>query len=43
MVSFSTHDIMIFGEINGKLLQKTDFLKNEKKKVTCNPNNREFH
>ena len=41
MLTLRTHDIMIFGGINGKLLQKTYFLKNAKK--TCKPNNHDLN
>ena len=37
MLTLRTHDITIFGGMNGKLLQKNYFLKNAKK--TCKPNN----
>ena len=40
MRDFTTH-VMIFGGMNGKLLQKIYFLKNAKK--TCKPNNRDLN
>ena len=41
MLALRTHDIMIFGGMNVKLLQKIYFLKNAKK--TCKPNNRDLN
>ena len=41
MVTLRTHDIMIYGGMNGKLLQKIYFLKNAKK--TCKPNIRDLN
>ena len=41
MVTLRTHDIMICGGMNGKLLQKMYFLKNAKK--TCKSNNRDLN
>ena len=38
MVTLCTHDIMIFGGMNGKLLEKIYFLKNTKE--TCKPKDR---
>ena len=37
LLTLCTHDIMIFGGMNDKLLQKICFLRNAKK--TCKPNN----
>ena len=37
MVTLRTHDIVIFGGMNGKLVQKIYFLRNAKK--TYKPNN----
>ena len=41
MVTLRTDDIMIFREMNVKLLQKIYFLKNEKE--TCKPNKRDLN
>ena len=36
MLTFRTHDIMIFGGMNGKLLQKIYFLKKRKENMYVN-------
>ena len=41
MVTLRTHDIMIFKEMNGKLLQQIYFLKNAKQ--TAKLNNRDLN
>ena len=41
MRTLRSHDIVIFGEMNGKLLQKIYILKNAKK--TGKPNNRDLN
>ena len=41
MVALRTHDIMIFGGINDKLLQKINFLKNEKE--ACKSSNNDLN
>ena len=41
MITLCTHDIMILGGMNGKLLQNIYFLKNTKE--TCKPNNRDLN
>ena len=40
MVTLRSHDIMIYGGMNGKLLQNIYFLKNAKE--TCKPNDHEL-
>ena len=41
MITYRSHDIMIFSGINGKLLKKIYFLKNADK--TSNPNYRDLN